>query len=49
MRKTRAFARLLNRPKRKRLARFQVRILVVNKIKVTVVRETRGRFLFSEL
>jgi hypothetical protein len=48
VRKTRAFARSLDCPERKRLPCFKVRIFVVNEIKVTVVRETCKRLSVSE-
>ena len=49
MQRTRAFARLLNRPERKWLPCFYVRIFVVNEIKLTVARETHERLHLSEL
>jgi len=48
MRKTRAFARLLNRPQRERLACFQAGIPVVKKVKLTVETSAGKRYLFSE-
>jgi hypothetical protein len=41
-------ARLLNRPKRKRLSSFKAGISVVIKVMLTVVAETGERFVFSE-
>ena len=41
--------RLLNRPQREGLSRFEAGVLEVNKIKLTVATETGERFFFSEL
>ncbi len=38
----------LNRPQRERLPCFEAGISVVKKVKLTVVTETGGRFVFSE-
>jgi len=38
----------LNRPQRERLPCFEAGISVVKKVKLTVVTESGGRFVFSE-
>jgi hypothetical protein len=38
----------LNRPQRERLPCFETGISVVKKVKLTVVTESGGRFVFSE-